>query len=227
MLYGNCGRRFLSIGLAGLLGLFILTTMGCNSAVRIKYSPLASVESLVPLNPGSQVTPATVYVTKFTDVREDKTSIGKHKNGLGMDLMDIKCTDDLTILLSEATTDMLRKAGLQANQNTDRTTGEQIPASELAGYNYIFGGKIQELHVTTQPGWDVIDVNAKIVIQAWVKSLATGKEEWLGPIEGVCQQKSPAYISDAAITEGVDAAMQNCMRNLAKHLKASGTFSAK
>jgi len=195
---------------------------GCNVPVSVRYSPLASAESLIsgPEKP-------RVYVTRFIDEREKKGNIGRMNNMFGGKVKTLVTTDDFGLILAEATTDALNKAGLNAEQHTDRTSGENIPKSELTGFNYVMGGRIKELEVISQPGWDTVKSNGRVVVDICIHCpTKKSKMEWIGPIEGTSDQRDFMYLNSNSLSGALDQAIQNCMRNMIRHMKASGALSS-
>jgi len=193
----------------------LLAAAGCSMPISAKYSPIAAADSL---------TGGRIFVVRYIDQREDKESIGAMKNVYGTTVKKLVTSDDLTRILAEATTDALRKAGLQADLNSERLPTEQIPAGELQGYDCVVGGRVEEVEVVSQPGWSTLKITSRVVISLYVRK--GGKAEWVGPIEGTAEKREMVYGQSSALTDALDIAMQNCMRNMVRHLKASGTLQA-
>jgi hypothetical protein len=192
-----------------------LAAGGCSMPISAKYSPIAAADSL---------TGGPVFVVRYIDEREDTESIGAMKNVFGTPIKKLVTSDDLTRILAEATTDALRKAGLKADLNSERLTGEQIPAGELQGYDCVVGGRVEEVEVVSQPGWSTLKITSRVVISLYVRK--GGKAEWVGPIEGTAEKREMTNVQSSALTDALDVAIQNCMRNMVGHLKASGTLQA-
>jgi hypothetical protein len=203
--------------LVASLAVLLLFATGCTMPMSVKYSPLAAAESLST----DETTPPRAFVVRFADDRENTARTGSMKNIYGFESKTLVTTDDLGVILAEASTDALRKGGLKANLHTERTSGEAVPASELKGYAFVFGGRIKSIEVVSQPGWNTFKVAARVVIDACVTK--AGKTEWIGPIEGSTEKREMIY-SSSSLTDALDVAMQNCMRNMVRHLKASGSL---
>ena len=99
---------------------------------------------------------------------------------------------------------------------------EDIPAEELEKYDFIVGGKIKSLEVTSKPGWNTIKITARIVIHLCVRR--GSKSEWIGPIEGTAERREMTRLQSDSYTAALDTAMQECMRNMIRHIKASGVL---
>jgi len=196
----------------------LLCATGCSLPISVKYSPLAATESLA-----TGKTPARVFVGRFTDTRTKTECIGKMKDVFGGTKKKVVTSDELVVILAEATTDALRKSGLKADLHSDRVATEAIPAAEMKGYDLVVGGRLKNLDVTAQQSFNSVRLTARVVIDACVRRGA--KTEWVGPIEGTTERRE-AFIQGTNLTDALDAAMQNCMRNLVRHLKASGTMQA-
>jgi len=198
---------------------FLLITTGCSLPVSLKYSPIASAETITSSSP-----PPRIFVVKFTDNRTKKDSIGKMNNAFGMKVKNLVTADDVGLLLSEATTDALRKSGLQAEQHTDRLTGEELPTEEVMQFDYIIGGRITDIEVLSQPGFSTLTASTRLVVDLLVCRMKPEfKCEWVGPIDGSSERKFlQTYSLSTELTECTDKAIQNCMRNAIRHLKASG-----
>lgn len=199
------------------LAVFLLLSAGCSMPMSVKYSPLAAAEFLA-----SDETPMRAFVVRFADIRENKTHMGSMKNIYGMEVKKLVTTDDLGLILAEATTDALQKGGLKASLHSERNPGEKIPESELKGYAFIIGGKIISVEVLSKPGWNTLKITARIVIDVCVTK--SGKIEWIGPIEGTSEKQEVGGTSSSSLTDALDIAMQNCMRNMIRHLKSSGSL---
>jgi len=195
-----------------------LAAGGCSMPISAKYSPIAAADSLVI--PGQ--TPPRIFVVRYVDQREDKEFIGAMKNVYGTTVKKLVTSDDLTRILAEATTDALRKAGLKADLNSERLPTEQIPDSELQGYHCVVGGRVEEVEVVSQPGWSTLKITSRVVISLYVRK--GGEAEWVGPIEGTAEKREMTNVQSNALTDALDIAIQNCMRNMVRHLKASGTL---
>ncbi|MGB2820932.1 MAG: hypothetical protein WBF17_08125 [Phycisphaerae bacterium] len=196
----------------------LLAAGGCSMPISAKYSPIAAADSLTTIGR----TPPRIFVVRYIDQREDKEFIGAMKNVYGTTVKKLVTSDDLTRILAEATTDALRKAGLQADLNSERLPTEQIPAAELQGYDCVVGGRIEQVEVLSQPGWSTLKITSRVVISLYVRK--GGQDEWVGPIEGTAEKREMVYGQSSALTDALDIAMQNCMRNMVRHLKASGTL---
>jgi len=200
------------------LAFAMLSAAGCSMPISLKYSPLAATEAIAtgPTRPRA-------FVTRFSDERKGET-VGEIKNTLGGTAKKLVTTDDVGSLFAEAATDALNKAGLVAHLHSERTAEGDIPAAELAGYDLVVGGRIKEFEVVSQPGWDTLKVTSRAVIELGVRK--GGKTEWIGPIEGTAERREVSYIQSQGLTNGLDSALQNCMRNMIKHLKASGVLES-
>ena len=208
----------LACAVASLLTL-VACLGGCSMPVSATYTPIAATESLT-----DGVSRPRVYVAKFEDARTDKERLGAMKNSFGGDAKKLTTTDDLPLLLAEATTDALRKGGLDAALHGDRTADSSIPADELKGVDFVVGGRIKQATVETNPGWGTIRITSKVVIDVYVKCGANG--EWVGPIEGTSEMRdfNSNYLQASSLSSALDKAIGNCMRNTVRHLKASGVF---
>jgi len=195
----------------------LIVTGGCSMPMTVKYSPLAATDTLI----SGQIKPRA-YILRFIDSRENKESIGRMNNVFGGKTKNLVTANDLGLILAEAVTDALNKSGIQAELHSDRTSTEKIPQAELEGFNFIFGGKIKDLEVKSQVGWDTIKVTANVVIEVSVNNMES--VEWVGPIEGTAEKRDFMYLSSSSLTDSLDTAMQNCMRNMIRHLKASGVM---
>ena len=185
--------------------------------MAVKYSPLAAVETI---STGSAK--PKLFVVRFMDEREKKDTVGRMNNAYGGKVKTLVTTDDIGLILAEATTDALRKAGLEAELHSDRTSGQTIPSEERNGFDYVIGGRIKEVEVVTQPGWDTLRIKARIVVDILI---AKGDQsEWIGPIEGAGERRDYIILQGSSLTESLDGAIQNCMRDMIRHHKASGTL---
>lgn len=217
----NMGQRNLpssviTVALCLVAGAAMLPA-GCSMPVSVSYSPLAATETLFE-GPDAP----HVYVMKFDDAREDKENIGRMRNILGGTEKYLTTSDDFGVVLAEATTDALRKSGVRADLHLDRTTGESIPDKERKNYDYLVGGKMTRVDVVSHPGLGTVRIKARLVIELYVSDGSRG--EWIGPIEGTAEKREIQALLSHAYTLALDGAMQNCMRNLARHLKASGAM---
>ena len=199
------------------LALLALGAAGCSTPISVRYSPLPAAESLTTSD-----SPKRIFVVKYLDAREEGASIGAMKNIYGGKVKTLVTTDNLEGMLSEATTDALRKAGLRADLHTDRATGEDVPPEEFKGYDFVIGGRIKIIDVQSRPGWDTLKITARVVIDIAVTK--AGKTEWLGPIEGTAERREMNVPGTSVLTETLDIATQNCMRNMIRHIKASGAL---
>ncbi len=197
----------------------ILAAVGCSMPISVKYSPLAATESLT-----TESNPPRAFVVSFVDARENKDKIGSMKNLYGMEAKKLVTTQDFCSLLAEATTDALRKSGLKADLHSERTVNEDIPADELEKYDFVVGGKIESLEVMSKPGWDTMKITARVVIHLCIR--IGSKSEWIGPIEGTAERREIARVQSDSFTAALDTAMQDCMRNMIRHIKASGVLLA-
>ena len=205
------------------LGLVVLWSSGCKSAVDFNYSPLAAVDTLCMGNDCSRL-----VCVRFVDERETQ-KVGGVKNLYGMTISGfVFDQEDLTVQFTAAVTDTLRKAGYQVAMNSERVTGEQIPAGELQGMDYVVGGRILAISVNTKPGWSNVNASASVEIHLWLQKVGGAAQgEWIGPIAGESLKQSYASISDTseAAERALNMAMQDCMMKLVRHLKASGALA--
>jgi len=210
-------RHQFSLVRCAVLGVATCLAAGCAMPISVRYSPLAATETLK-----HDTTVSRIYVAKFVDGREKADRIGEMNNMYGMPIKKLVTTDDLGTVLAEATTDALRKAGLDAELHLDRTTTDTIPDAEMHGYDLLIGGKISHVKIKGQPGWDTVKVTAEVVIEVY---LADGsRQEWVGPIEGRAERREMNYAQSDALSGALDTAIQNCMRNMVRHFKASGAL---
>ena len=195
---------------------------GCSMPMSISYTPIAAVETLVAHGEEPRA-----YVARFSDERSEKKRdrVGAMQNMYGTNVRKLVTADDFGMILAEATTDALRKAGLQAELHLDRVASEAIPAEESAGYDLLVGGRMTNIEVVSRPGWDTLKVTARVVVDLYVKK-AGCEAEWLGPIEGTAERREIMKLSSQALTLAVDSAIQDCMRNMIRHLRASGSIKS-
>ena len=167
--------------MAGFCSTLILAA-GCAMPISVKYSPLAATESVVsgPVKPRA-------YVMRFTDARPKKDQIGAMKDVWGATVKSLVTTDEFGLILAEATTDALRKAGLEADLHSDRAANDTIPPGEL-GADYVIGGKMTGVEVISQPGWDTVSIKAHVVIDVYVRK-GESTPQWIGPIEGTAERR--------------------------------------
>ena len=193
----------------------MLLAAGCSMPISVKYSPLAAVESIVtgPAKPRA-------YVVRFTDARAKKDRIGAMKDAWGATAKNLVTTDDFGLVMAEATTDALRKAGLEADLHSDRVATDTIPPGELVGIDYVIGGKMTSVDVTSRPGWDTVSIKANVVIEVGVRRGES--TQWIGPIEGTAERREIREVATEALSSALDTAIQNCMRNMIRHLKSGG-----
>lgn len=202
-----------------------LVFSGCTSktAVDFSYSPAAAVDTLCMKDNCPKV-----LTVNFLDLRKDK-QIGGLRNAFGGIVSEFVFQDDqLKRSFSSAVTDTLRKAGYKVAMNADRITGTDIPAAELAGYDYLVGGKITLVSVDTKPEWSNVDVKSSVEMYVYIKKLnGDMHEEWIGPIEGTSLTQSFGYMSDASgqAKNALNLALQQCMTKFVSHLKSSGLIS--
>lgn len=197
----------------------LLALGGCAMPINVSYSPLAATESL-----GKEAAKTRAVVIHFSDERIKKDTIGVMKNTFGGDAKKLVTTDDVGLVLAEATTDALRKAGVDADMQSDRASIADVPLSEMAAGEVIVGGRIKTLEVASQPGWDTLKVTARIVVEIGIRR--GGKTEWVGPIEGLSERREIQTMPASGLTITLDAAIQNCMRNMVRHLKSSGALQS-
>lgn len=195
----------------------VLMVAGCSMPISVKYSPLAATESIVT---GSAKPRA--YVVRFTDARAKKDRIGAMKDVWGTTKKNLVTTDDFGLILAEATTDALRKAGLEADLHSDRVPTDSIPPGELGGIDYVIGGRMTDVDVTSHVGWDTISIEAHVVIDVYVRR--GDSPQWIGPIEGAAERRELSFTNTEALSSALDTAIQNCMRNMIRHLKSSGAI---
>ena len=201
---------------AGLLAVGLLA--GCNVSVPVEYSPLAATDSLV--KPGAA--PGSVFVVRFLDERKDGEKIGNIRNAFGTSVKGVVTSTDLGTLMAEASTDALNKAGLKAALHSERTTGASIPPGELTGYDLVIGGRLTHLDVDVLPKFSNVDAVGKVTIDVAVTR--NGQIQWVGPIEGTARKEIPVVMY-TDITAVANLAIQDCMKNMVRHLKASGSFT--
>jgi hypothetical protein len=204
-----------------VVGVLALVTVvgGCSMPISVVYTPVAATETLVE----DGVKPR-IYVGKFEDVRENKQSVGALKNSFGGEVKKLVTSDDLELLFAEASTDALRKGGAEASLHSDRKATTTIPADELKDADYVLGGRLKTVNVESNPGWSTVRITAKVVIDVYV--YRRGKGEWIGPIEGTAEMRDFQYPQVSSLSGTLDKAIGNCMRNMVRHLKASGAFTA-
>jgi hypothetical protein len=198
-----------------------LAFSGCSTSLDFNYTPPAAVDTLCMKDNCPKI-----LTVKFLDARKVK-KVGGMRNAFGMILSEFALQEDtLRRAFTSAVTDSLRKAGYRVAMNADRTTGADIPAAELAGYDYLFGGKIAAVSVNTQPGFINVEAKASVEMFVYFKKLSGDMhEEWIGPIEGSSTQQSYAYMSGGQAPTTLNLAMQQCMTKFISHLKNSGILS--
>ena len=207
----KCTRR------AALLAAPLLLAVGCSVNVPVEYSPLAAADTLV--EPGEQ--PANVYVVSFKNELEDAEQIGSWKNSLGLEKKKIVTDSPIGRVFAEACTDALNKAGLRASLHSDRKTGEAIPDSALRGYEAIVGGAVRTLHTVVRPRFSNADVISTVEMEVQVTK--NGQTDVIGPIEGTARKSLPA-VTWQDLSSVTNLAIQNAMRNMIRHLRASGAL---
>ncbi|MEN6577765.1 MAG: hypothetical protein ABFD90_15585 [Phycisphaerales bacterium] len=207
------------------LGLAVLGMCGCGkSAMDFSYEPLAAVDTLC-----MEEDSCRLLCVSFLDERESEKA-GGAKNLYGMTLSAFVFErEDMVQAFTAAVTDTLRKAGYKVAMSSERITGQDIPAGELQGFDYVVGGKIQKISASTKPGWSNVNAEAAVEISMYVRKIADGPEgEWFGPLSGESLKQSYAVMDVSQAAErSLNMAMQDCMVNLVRHLKASGTIVAK
>jgi hypothetical protein len=189
--------------------------------MTIHYTPLAAVDGLT--NPGDPV--PKIYVKRFADVRKDPNAIGGNQNIYGGNVNTVRTSDDVGLIIGEAVTDALKKSGALADFRSERQPTDNIPAAERRGYDAVLGGEITLIDVTSKPGWNTVDATARVVIR--VSVTRDGKSEWVGPIEGTAKQGTLSTDITNAMSQALDGAIQNCMRAMIQHLRASGALTSK
>jgi hypothetical protein len=220
--YGSGMKRWVIITGLVFTGLMF---SGCTSktAVDYSYSPMAAVDTLCMKDNCPKV-----LTVNFLDLRKDK-KIGGLRNAFGGIVSEFVFQDDqLKHAFSSAVTDTLRKTGYKVAMNADRITGADIPATELAGYDYLVGGKITAVAVDTKPEWANVDMKSSVEMYVYIKKLSGDMhEEWIGPIEGSSLTQNYAYMSDISgqATKALNLAIQQCMTKFVSHLKNSGLIS--
>lgn len=216
----TCGSR-VATRWVGAAGVALVLTGGCSMPMSVSYSPVAAVETLAAESEGPRT-----FVARFSDNRPDKNRnrIGAMKNLYGTTLKELVTTDDFGTILAEATTDAFRKAGLKAELHLDRTASDTIPAAELSDYDMLVGGRMTCVEVESRPGWDTIKITARVVIDLYLKKKGS-EQEWLGPIEGRAERREIGTFASQALTLALDSAIQDCMRNMIRHVKASGSIA--
>ena len=195
----------------------ILFVTGCSIPISTKYTPVGATESLVEGN-----TKPHLFVGRFEDARTDKESIGDMNNLFGGSAKKVNTSDDLGLLFAEAATDALRKSGAEASLHGERGATTTVPADELEGADYVIGGRLKTIHVQSQPGWDTFRITANVIIDVYVKR--GDKGEWIGPIEGTAETRE-IVLRTESLTNALDMAIGNSMRNMIRHLKSSGVLT--
>jgi hypothetical protein len=203
-----------------VIGLVFIALMfsGCNAAADFNYTSLATVDTLCVKDNCPKI-----LTVKFLDARKDK-KVGGVKNVLGMTVSEFIFQDEqLKQAFTSAVTDTLRKAGYKVAMNADRSTGAEVPAAELAGYDYLVGGKITAISVNVSPGFATVDSKANVEMYVYFKKLSGDMhEEWIGPIEGTSFFQNYGGFSGG---NSLNLAMQSCMIKFVSHLKNSGLLS--
>ncbi len=209
----TASKPLLCITVVSLLAAAVFST-GCSApppTLAVTYDPLVAADCLVSSNPAP-----IVFVTRFIDNRQNVDIVGK----LGS--KELVTTDDLEVAMSEAMTDAMRKAGFRAEMHSDCEPGEQMTTREASGCDFIAGGRIRTLEVIGDVGgFTPSRITSQVVIDVYIEY--NGKSEWIGPIEGSCTLRS-TFIDATFLSTGLNKAMQNCMRNMIRHLKASGVI---
>ena len=190
--------------------------------MTVHYTPISAVDSLT--NPGDP--PAKIYVKRFDDPRKDPTIIGANQNLFGSTINNVTTSDDVGLIIASAVTDALKKGGATADLHSDRQPKDQVPESEMHGYDTVVGGEVTVIEVNTKPGWNTVNGTARIAIR--VSVTRGGKTEWIGPIEGTATSAA-VMVADLTniMSMSLDGAIQNCMRTMIQHLKAGGAFSTR
>jgi hypothetical protein len=200
-----------------------LAFSGCKTAVDFSYSPMAAVDTLCMKDNCPKV-----LVVNFLDLRKDK-KIGGQRNAFGGIVSEFIFQDEqLKRSFASAVTDTLRKAGYKVAMNADRMTEADIPAAELAGYDYLIGGKITAVSVDVQPGFTNVDAKSSVEMYIYIKKLSGDMHnEWIGPMEGTSLKQNYGYMSDPSgqATNALNLAIQQCMTKFVSHLKSSGILS--
>ena len=207
-----------SLGFCGLVSLFLV---GCTTPAAVHYTPVAAVEPLVP----EGAKPLRVFVARLSDKRATPDIIGANKNLYGMKVNDVRTSDDISLIMAEALTDVLRKGGVHAELHPERKQGDKIPDAELSKYDMLISGEIVQFNVDTKPGWNSVDATAQVTIRVCITR--NGKEEWVGPIDGAAKQGELMGGLSSCMSQALDSAMQNCMRAVVQHLSASGALTAR
>jgi len=198
-----------------------LALSACGTTqMTVHYTPISAVDSLT--NPG-QAAPR-IYVRRFADRRADQGNIGGNKNLYGMTINDVKTSDDLGVIIAGAATDALRKGNALADMHSEHAPNDAIPPGELHGYDAVIGGEILAVDVVSKPGWNTVDSQAHVVIR--VSVMRNGTTAWIGPIDGTASQSMAGMGGlTTAMSEALDDAIQNCMRNMIDQLRASGALT--
>jgi hypothetical protein len=212
------GRRPRRILVPLSLALLLAAVAGCSMPITVSYSPIAAAEAL-----GGDQAKLRVHVVRFVDDRGKKDSVGSLQNSFGGETKKLVTSDDLTMILAEATTDALRKGGAAAELHSDALLGATL-SKEQSSADLIVGGKIRTIEVTCRAGWDTYKITSRVIIDICVRK--GNKDEWIGPIEGTAERREASIVQTSVFTATLDTAIQNCMRNMVRHLKSSGVFVA-
>lgn len=183
--------------------------------MSVHYTPVAAVEPISE----DDATAAHVLVLPLADNHGGNGSVGGNDNAYGMKINAVQTTDDIGEIMAEGLTDALRKAGLKATLHSEFKSGDTIPPDILSRYNYVISGEIQQFNVESNPGWWTVNINAKVTIHLSVNH--GGTVVWLDPITGTSKEGDYNTLSSASMSEALDIAMQNCIRQTIQKLAAS------
>lgn len=196
------------------MGLCVCILAGCNTPMTVRYTPVAAVPTIRSEN----LPDLDVAVLRFLDNRKNPEAIGSNKNVYGMRVNTVKTTDNLGQILSEASVDALRKAGLDSELRTELTSADSL----LSEYGAVVGGEIVKIVVDTKPGWNTVDATAEIEIMLTV--WRNGEKTSVGPVLGSAKQGTVGADITNAASQALDGAIQNCIRNMIIELKQKGVF---
>jgi len=195
------------------LGMVVLGSSGCKSAVDFNYEPLAAVDTLCMEDDAPRL-----MCVSFVDARESQ-KVGGVKNIYGMTVSGFVFEqEDLTRAFTAAVTDTLRKAGYKVAMSSERATGKEIPPGELQGFDYVVGGRIQAVSVGTKPGWSNVNAQAAVEISLYIEKVSdVSAGEWIGPLSGESLKQSYAVMDTSQAAErALNMAIQDCMVNLGR-----------
>lgn len=200
------------------LAILLSSLTGCNTPVSIHYTPVAAVQTIAE----DPARAPRIYVLKFADARKPADTIGENQDLYGIKINDVRTSDDIGLIITEAITDALRKAGLRDDLHSERKQGDAIPQEELAGYDAVLSGEITTFYVKTKPGWNTVDATAQVTIRLSITR--NGKQEWIGPIDGSAKQSDMAGGLAPVMSQALDSAIGNCVRATIEHLNVNGAL---